>query len=103
MLVSDGFDAAVLGVACRCGDLPTVIYDLEKVSLDPGQSDGITYLPPVFLGEERIANELLLKLGLRVSLRTVRKYLPKRPPGRPRGDQRWATFLRNHAGANRRL
>ena len=27
-------------------------------------------------GEERIANELLLKLGLRVSPRTVRKYLP---------------------------
>jgi len=50
-------------------------------------------------GEERIANELLLKLGLRVSPRTVRKYMPKRPPGRPRGDQRWATFLRNHAGA----
>jgi len=50
-------------------------------------------------GEERIANELLLKLGLRVSPRTVRKYLPKRPPGRPPGDQRWATFLRNHAGA----
>ena len=49
-------------------------------------------------GEERIANELLLKLGLRVSPRTVRKYLPKRPPGRPRGDQRWPTFLRNHAG-----
>lgn len=48
-------------------------------------------------GEERIANELLLKLGLRVSPRTVRKYLPKRPPGRPRGDQRWATFLSNHA------
>jgi transposase InsO family protein len=50
-------------------------------------------------GEERIANELLLKLGLRVSPRTVRKYMPKRPPGRPRGDQRWATFLRNHADA----
>ena len=48
-------------------------------------------------GEERIANELLLKLGLRVSPRTVRKYLPKAPPGRPRGDQRWSTFLRNHA------
>jgi len=29
----------------------------------------------------------------------VRKYLPKRPPGRPRGDQRWSTFLHNHAGA----
>ncbi len=50
-------------------------------------------------GEERIANELLLKLGLRVSPRTVRKYMPKRPPGRPRGDQRWSTFLRNHASA----
>ncbi len=50
-------------------------------------------------GEERIANELLLKLGLRVSPRTVRKYMPKVPPGRPRGDQRWATFLRNHAKA----
>ncbi len=49
-------------------------------------------------GEERIANELLLKLGLRVSPRTVRKYM-KRPPGRPRGDQRWSTFLRNHAKA----
>jgi hypothetical protein len=50
-------------------------------------------------GEERIANELLLKLGLRVSSRTVRKYLPKRPPSRPRGAQRWPTFLRNHARA----
>jgi putative transposase len=34
-------------------------------------------------GEERIANELLLKLGLRVSPRTVRKYMPKRPPAHP--------------------
>jgi putative transposase len=50
-------------------------------------------------GEERIANELRLKLGLRVSPRTVRKYMPRRPPGRPRGDQRWSTFLRNHARA----
>jgi hypothetical protein len=50
-------------------------------------------------GEERIANELLLKLGLRMSPRTIRKYLPKFPPanGKPRGDQRWATFLKNHA------
>jgi len=50
-------------------------------------------------GQERIANELRLKLGLRLSPRTVAKYLPKRPPGRPRGDQRWSTFLRNHAKA----
>jgi putative transposase len=50
-------------------------------------------------GEERIANELLLKLGIRISPRTVRKYMPKRPAGCPRGDQRWSTFLRNHAQA----
>jgi putative transposase len=51
-------------------------------------------------GEERIANELLLKLGLRVSPRTVRKYLP-RPlhHGRQKRTtfQRWRTFVRNHA------
>jgi hypothetical protein len=50
-------------------------------------------------GEERIANELLLKLGIQVSPRTVKKYMPGRPPGHPRGDQRWSTFLRNHAKA----
>jgi len=50
-------------------------------------------------GQERIANELLLKLGLQVSPRTVRKYLPRPAPGRPREDQRWSTFLRNHARA----
>ncbi len=49
-------------------------------------------------GEERIANELLLKLGIRISPRTVRKYMPKEPSRGPRGDQRWSTFLRNHAG-----
>jgi len=48
-------------------------------------------------GEERIANELLLKLDIRVSPRTVNKYLPRRPTGRPRGDMRWSTFLRLHA------
>ena len=48
-------------------------------------------------GEERIANELLVKLGIRISPRTVRKYMPRTPPGLPRGDQRWSTFLKNHA------
>ncbi len=56
-------------------------------------------LENVSWGEERIVNELLLKLGLHVSPRTVRKYMPRRPPGNPRGDQRWSTFLRNHAQA----
>src|SRR5258705_6508724 len=50
-------------------------------------------------GEERIANELLIKMGIRVSPRTVGKYMPKRPLGQPRGDQCWATFLRSHARA----
>ncbi len=50
-------------------------------------------------GEERIANELRLKLGVQISPRTVRKYTPKRPPATPRGDQRWLTFAHNHARA----
>lgn len=50
-------------------------------------------------GEERIASELLVKLGIGVSPRTVRKYMPKRLDGKPRGDQRWATFLKTHAKA----
>src|ERR1022692_3130782 len=48
-------------------------------------------------GEERIANELWVKLGIRLSPRTVRKYLPRRPTRRPRDDLRWSTFLRLHA------
>jgi putative transposase len=50
-------------------------------------------------GEERIADEVMLKLGVKVSPRTVRKYLEPERPRNGRGDQRWATFVRNHAGA----
>jgi putative transposase len=48
-------------------------------------------------GEERIADELWLKLQIRLSPRTVGKYVKRLP--RPAGgkDQRWSTFLRNHA------
>src|SRR5438034_8493495 len=47
-------------------------------------------------GEERIASELKLKLGIEVSPRAERKYLDL---DRPRGSsgQRWGTFVRNHA------
>lgn len=62
-------------------------------SADSGPIHRIAGENPLW-GEERIANELLLKLGIRVSPRTVRKYLPWRPRGRPRGDLRWSTFLR---------
>ena len=49
-------------------------------------------------GEERIADELMLKLGIRMSPRTVAKYLDM---DRPRGvsNQRWRTFIQNHAKA----
>ena len=50
-------------------------------------------------GEKRIADELLLKLQIRLSPRTVSKYIKQLP--RPRGarDQRWSTFVKNHARA----
>ena len=51
-------------------------------------------------GQERIANEVLLKLGLWVSPRTVRKYIPGHcvgGPGKRGRSQRWSTFIRNHA------
>jgi putative transposase len=51
-------------------------------------------------GVRRIANELLLKLGLNVSHETIRKVLNLDPPTKDREpDQRWATFVRNHAQA----
>jgi len=48
-------------------------------------------------GEERIADELLLKLGIHVSPRTVRPYMRARPPRGKQGTQAWSTFVRNHA------
>jgi putative transposase len=41
-------------------------------------------------GEERITSELLVKLGIQVSPRTVRKYMPKWPggPSKTRGGQK---------------
>jgi putative transposase len=48
-------------------------------------------------GEDRIANELKLKLGIRVSPRTVGKYLRDGPVRTPDPKQRWLTFVHNHA------
>jgi putative transposase len=49
-------------------------------------------------GEERVADELLLKLGIRISPRTVRAYWPHVPQGpRHLPSQSWSTFVRNHA------
>lgn len=46
-------------------------------------------------GAERIRGELL-KLGIRVSKRTIQKYMRRTRSPRQRG-QTWATFLQNHA------
>src|SRR6516165_12705650 len=50
-------------------------------------------------GEERIGDELLLKIGIRISPRTVRRYMPETPKRPPDPKQRWMTFVRNHAKA----
>ena len=49
-------------------------------------------------GEERIAAELLVKLGISLSPRTVRRYM-RRPRSMHPGSQSqtWSTFVRNHA------
>jgi putative transposase len=48
-------------------------------------------------GEERIADELLLKIGIQISPRTVRRYMPTEPKVPGMTFQRWKTFVRNHA------
>jgi putative transposase len=49
-------------------------------------------------GEERIAAELLLKLGIAVSARTVSRYMRRPVPSRPHSSpQSWSAFVRNHA------
>jgi putative transposase len=49
-------------------------------------------------GEERIAAELLLKLGISISPRTVRRYMRRPPSSSPGSEtQTWSIFVRNHA------
>jgi hypothetical protein len=53
-------------------------------------------------GEERVAAELSVKLGILVSPRTVRAYWPRESDprsGRRTSSQHWRTFVRNHAQA----
>jgi putative transposase len=52
-------------------------------------------------GQERVADELSLKLGILVSPRTVKKYWPYGVISGPRriSSQRWKTFVHNHASA----
>ena len=49
-------------------------------------------------GEERIANELKLRLGIRVAPSSVRKYIGRECGPKHRDpSQCWLTFIRNHA------
>jgi putative transposase len=47
-------------------------------------------------GEDRIAEELAAKLGIRHSGSTIRRYMGARRH-QPRGGQTWRTFVGNHA------
>ena len=50
------------------------------------------------MGRRAHAAELLLKLEIRVSPRTVRRYMPlDTGPAKRSPSQRWMTFVRNHA------
>lgn len=72
---------------------PRIPTDLRRLIVAMAESN------PTW-GEERIATELLLKLGIKVSPRTVRRYIP--PTRRPRNgvcSQDWTSFVRNHAKA----
>lgn len=80
---------------CRKGGRPPVPDELREI-IRRMAAENPTW------SSDRIADELRLKLGLRVSPRTVRKYVPDVPGGRGhrgRGDQRWTTFVKNHAEA----
>lgn len=48
-------------------------------------------------GEERIADELWLKLQIRLSPRTMGKYIKRQRNPDGSRHQRWSTFLQNHA------
>jgi putative transposase len=72
---------------------PRIPADLRQLIVEMARSNPIG-------GEERIAAELLVKLHIRVSPRTVRRYMPLDSGPRKRvPSQRWMTFVRNHAQA----
>ncbi|MDR3747060.1 MAG: integrase core domain-containing protein [Acidobacteriota bacterium] len=47
-------------------------------------------------GQGRVADELALNLGIRVSPRTIGAYWPNLPDSRGPSSQRWNSFFRNH-------
>jgi len=51
---------------------PRIPADLQKLIAEMAVND------PIW-GEERIADELLLKIGIRISPRTIRRYMSAKP------------------------
>jgi hypothetical protein len=76
-----------------CSGRPAIPVELQRLIRQMAR-DNLTW------GQQRMANELRLKLGLQVSPRAIRKYMPKhldRAPAHRVPAQRWRTFVRNHA------
>ena len=71
---------------------PRIPVNVRELIIDMATSN-------VTWGEKRIAHELLLKLGIQISPRTVRRYMPTKPKRPSVPSQRWMTFVRNHAEA----
>ena len=71
---------------------PRIPAELRKLILEMASNN------PIW-GEERIANELLLKIGIQISPRTIRRYMPTKPQRPVDPTQRWRTFVHNHAKA----
>jgi putative transposase len=76
----------------RANGRPRVPVDIQKLIVEMATNN------PTW-GEERIADELLLKIGIQISPRSVRRYMPKDPQRPKAPTQRWMTFVRNHAKA----
>jgi len=71
---------------------PRIPADLQKLIAEMAVNNSTW-------GEERIADELLLKIGIRISPRTIRRYMPRKPKRPLEPSRRWMTFVRNHAKA----
>lgn len=70
---------------------PSLPKDLRQL-IRRMAADNVTW------GEQRIADERKLKLGIRVSPQTVGRYLGRGGPRRaPDPQPRWLSFMRNHA------
>jgi len=76
----------------RAAGRPRVSLDVRKLIGEMAKNN------PTW-SEERIADELLLKIGIQISPRTVRRYMPIEPKAPGMTSPRWMTFVRNHAKA----